>query len=205
MGREPAQPHGLPASDRFGCGAPAVGVGPVRGGPHRRRPGCRSADRRVARDGRARRAVLARRRRVSGSSVPGRYRHDLTYSCTWAITSAPLGDVQSGDLARLPSAHREITRKRVTLLYAPVDAARAASIVESDRRGRGVPGERGELARGPLARDQDYDRLISSTSTGRGQRTVAQRLHRERIPRRGRPRGAALAAPSSWAPGPARP
>ncbi|WP_186325331.1 SCO6880 family protein [Cellulosimicrobium sp. TH-20] len=64
----------------------------------------------------------------------GGYRHDSAYSCTWAMTSAPRGNVQSGVLARLLAPHREIARKRVTLLYRPIDAARAAAIVESDLR-----------------------------------------------------------------------
>ena len=62
------------------------------------------------------------------------YRHDSAYSSTWAMTSAPRGNVQSGVLARLLAPHREIARKRVTLLYRPVDAARAAAIVEADLR-----------------------------------------------------------------------
>ncbi|MEK8229333.1 SCO6880 family protein [Oerskovia sp. M15] len=44
------------------------------------------------------------------------------------------GNVQSGVLTRLLAPNREIARKRVTLLYRPIDAARAAAIVESDLR-----------------------------------------------------------------------
>lgn len=62
------------------------------------------------------------------------YRHDSAYSCTWAMTQAPRGNVQSGVLARLLAPHRDIARKRVTLLYRPIDAARAAAIVEADVR-----------------------------------------------------------------------
>lgn len=64
----------------------------------------------------------------------GGYRHDSAYSCTWAMTQAPRGNVQSGVLARLLAPHRDIARKRVTLLYRPVDPARAAAIVEADLR-----------------------------------------------------------------------
>ena len=60
------------------------------------------------------------------------YRHDSAYSCTWAMTQAPRGNVQSNILARLLAPHRDIARKRVTLLYRPIDAARAAAIVEAD-------------------------------------------------------------------------
>lgn len=62
------------------------------------------------------------------------YRHDSAYSVTWAMTSAPRGAVQSGVLARLLAPHRDIARKRVTLLYRPLDAAKAAAIVEADLR-----------------------------------------------------------------------
>lgn len=62
------------------------------------------------------------------------YRHDSAYSCTWAMTQAPRGNVQSAVLARLLAPHRDITRKRVTLLYRPIDAGRAAAIVEADLR-----------------------------------------------------------------------
>lgn len=62
------------------------------------------------------------------------YRHDSAFSCTWAMTSAPRGAVQSGVLARLLAPHRDIARKRVTLLYRPLDAAKAAAIVEADLR-----------------------------------------------------------------------
>lgn len=62
------------------------------------------------------------------------YRHDDAYSCTWAMTQAPRGNVQSSVLGRLLAPHRDIARKRVTLLYRPIDAARAAAMVESDLR-----------------------------------------------------------------------
>lgn len=62
------------------------------------------------------------------------YRHDDAYSITWSMTTAPRGNVQSSVLARLLAPHREVARKRVTLLYRPIDAARAAAIVESDLR-----------------------------------------------------------------------
>lgn len=62
------------------------------------------------------------------------YRHDDAYSVTWSMTTAPRGNVQSSVLARLLAPHREVARKRVTLLYRPIDAARAAAIVESDLR-----------------------------------------------------------------------
>lgn len=62
------------------------------------------------------------------------YRHDSATSVTWMMSTAPRGNVPSTILARLLAPHRDIARKRVTLLYRPIDAARAAAIVEADVR-----------------------------------------------------------------------
>lgn len=62
------------------------------------------------------------------------YRHDSAVSITWMMSTAPRGNVPSTILARLLAPHRDIARKRVTLLYRPIDAARAAAIVEADVR-----------------------------------------------------------------------
>lgn len=60
------------------------------------------------------------------------YRHDDAYSVTWAMSQAPRGHVQSAVLARLLAPHRDVARKRVSILYRPIDSARAAALVESD-------------------------------------------------------------------------
>jgi hypothetical protein len=78
------------------------------------------------------------------------YKHDSARSITWAMTQAPRGNVQSGVLARLLAPHRDIARKRVTLLYKPVDAARAAAMVEADLRAAEF---RASQTRKPQARD----------------------------------------------------
>ena len=62
------------------------------------------------------------------------YRHDSAVSVTWAMSSAPRGEVYSSVLRDLLAPHRDVDRKRVTLLYRPLSAARAAHIVEQDRR-----------------------------------------------------------------------
>lgn len=62
------------------------------------------------------------------------YRHDSARSFTWSMTGAPRGNIQSGLLARLLAPHRDVARKRVTLLYRPIDPARAAALVETDLR-----------------------------------------------------------------------
>ncbi|QHC68905.1 hypothetical protein GSU68_19225 (plasmid) [Rathayibacter sp. VKM Ac-2759] len=60
------------------------------------------------------------------------YRHDGAVSTSWTMTAPPRGVVQAGILARLLAPHRDIARKRVTLLYRPIDPARAAALVEAD-------------------------------------------------------------------------
>ena len=62
------------------------------------------------------------------------YRHDGATSVTWSMSAAPRGAVQSSVLMRLLLPHRDIARKRVTLLYQPVPAATAARTVEADKR-----------------------------------------------------------------------
>jgi len=62
------------------------------------------------------------------------YQHDSGISTTWMMTGAPRGLVQSGVLAALLAPHPAIWRKRVTLLYRPIDPALAAVLVEADRR-----------------------------------------------------------------------
>lgn len=62
------------------------------------------------------------------------YRHDSALSVTWMMSGAPRGNVPSSVLARLLAPHRDVARKRVTLLYRPIDAAKAAAIVEGDVR-----------------------------------------------------------------------
>lgn len=69
---------------------------------------------------------------VAADAEWGGYHHDEAYSVTYAMSTAPRGQVQSGVLSRLLAPHPDVARKRVTLLYRPIDAARAAAIVEAD-------------------------------------------------------------------------
>ncbi|MDF1480340.1 hypothetical protein PYV02_14740 [Leifsonia sp. H3M29-4] len=61
------------------------------------------------------------------------YRHDSGYSRTWQMSQAPRGEVYSNVLQRLLEPHSSVDRKRVTLLYRPVEPGRAAELVERDR------------------------------------------------------------------------
>ncbi|MFI5735956.1 SCO6880 family protein [Kribbella sp. NPDC051587] len=63
-----------------------------------------------------------------------KYRHDSAWSVTWQMTQAPRGEVFSSVLSQLVGPHNDIDRKRVTLLYRPLDAATAARMVEADKR-----------------------------------------------------------------------
>ena len=62
------------------------------------------------------------------------YRHDGATSVTWSMSAAPRGAVQSSVLHRLLLPHRDIARKRVTMLYQPMPASAAARTVEADKR-----------------------------------------------------------------------
>ncbi|RGE19106.1 hypothetical protein D1J51_13300 [Leucobacter sp. wl10] len=64
----------------------------------------------------------------------GSYRHDSAVSVSWMMSTAPRGNVPSNILMRLLAPHRDIARKRVTLLYRPIDPGRAAAIVDADAR-----------------------------------------------------------------------
>ena len=65
-------------------------------------------------------------------SAWGHYRHDSGTSRSWVMTRPPRGVVQSGVLARILETSRDVERKRVTLLYRPMDSARAPDVVERD-------------------------------------------------------------------------
>ncbi|MFH8350209.1 SCO6880 family protein [Streptomyces sp. NPDC018045] len=62
-----------------------------------------------------------------------RYWHDGAWSVSWAMSSAPRGEVYSNVLTKFLLPHPDIARKRVTLLYRLHDPARASAIVEQDR------------------------------------------------------------------------
>jgi hypothetical protein len=63
-----------------------------------------------------------------------KYRHDSAWSVTWQMSQAPRGEVFSSVLSQLVAPHPDIDRKRVTMLYRPLDAATSARIVEADKR-----------------------------------------------------------------------
>lgn len=62
------------------------------------------------------------------------YQHDSGVSRTWLLTLAPRGTVRSSVLRTMLDASSGTRRKRVALLYRPIDPATSARIVEGDRR-----------------------------------------------------------------------
>ncbi|BCB75009.1 hypothetical protein GCM10022251_75740 [Phytohabitans flavus] len=62
------------------------------------------------------------------------YQHDSGVSRSWLLTLAPRGTVRSNVLRSLLEPTPGLRRKRVALVYRPIDPATSARIVESDRR-----------------------------------------------------------------------
>jgi hypothetical protein len=62
------------------------------------------------------------------------YQHDSGVSRTWMLTLAPRGTVRSNVLRGIMEDAPGTRRKRVALLYRPIDPGTSAKIVESDRR-----------------------------------------------------------------------
>ncbi len=60
------------------------------------------------------------------------YTHDSGVSRTWVVSRPPRGVVQSGVLANILATSRDVDRKRVTIIYRPIDAAKAPDLVEGD-------------------------------------------------------------------------
>jgi hypothetical protein len=71
---------------------------------------------------------------AAAESSWGAYRHDGAVSVSWAMSSAPRGEVHGSVLWKLLAPHRDIARKRVTVLYRVVEPGVAARIVEADKR-----------------------------------------------------------------------
>ena len=60
------------------------------------------------------------------------YHHNNSWSKSWAMSVPPRSTVQANVLQALIAPNPELMRKRVTLLYRPIDPARAAQLVEAD-------------------------------------------------------------------------
>lgn len=60
------------------------------------------------------------------------YHHNNSWSKSWAMSVPPRSTVQANVLQAMIAPNPELVRKRITLLYRPLDPARAAQLVESD-------------------------------------------------------------------------
>ena len=60
------------------------------------------------------------------------YEHDSGVSRVWTMSLPPQGLVQFRVLEPILGLHPSVERKRVTILYRPIDAARAPSIIDND-------------------------------------------------------------------------
>lgn len=69
---------------------------------------------------------------VAAEAEWGGYRHDGAYSVSYQMSRAPRSHVQSRVLGQLLAPHASIARKRVSLLYRPIDSGKAAAMVEAD-------------------------------------------------------------------------
>ena len=78
------------------------------------------------------------------------YRHDSGVSRTWVVTAPPSGVVQSGVLAPLLGVSRDVERKRVALLYRPIEAGATGALVERDLKQAQA---RVSLSKRPTARE----------------------------------------------------
>ena len=91
--------------------------------------------------------------------------HGLTgtsaVSVTWAMTAPPRGEVYSSVLHGLLNPHAEIDRKRVTLVFRPLDPARAVRIVEIDKRAADF---RATVSDRPSARAINEQRSAAATA-----------------------------------------
>jgi len=71
---------------------------------------------------------------ASAEEAADAYFHDGYVSRSWLACEAPRGTVRSGVLRTMLEPSPRIARKRVAILYRPLDPASAARVVESDRR-----------------------------------------------------------------------
>ncbi|MDO5049367.1 MAG: hypothetical protein Q4D87_05740 [Actinomycetaceae bacterium] len=60
------------------------------------------------------------------------YRHDSGLSRSWVMSRPARGYVQSGVLRKILEPSRDVERKRVTIIYRPLDAAKAPAAADAD-------------------------------------------------------------------------
>ncbi|MFC3688912.1 SCO6880 family protein [Aquipuribacter hungaricus] len=98
---------------------------------------------------------------VAAESGWSTYRHDSAVSTTWGMTAPPRGEVFSSVLHGLLNPHADIDRKRVTMLFRPLDPARAARVVDLDKRAADF---RATVSDRPTARAMNEQRAAAATA-----------------------------------------
>ena len=88
---------------------------------------------------------------ASAQALARSYHHDGAVSVTWEMAEAPRNAVLETVLGELLAPHRDIARKRVTLLYRVLSPAEAARLVEQDVHAAEF---RVNSRRNPTARDK---------------------------------------------------
>ena len=88
---------------------------------------------------------------AGAQALPRSYHHDGAISVTWEMADAPRTAIVETVLQELLAPHRDIARKRVTLLYRVLSPAEAARMVESDVHAAEF---RVNTRRNPSARDK---------------------------------------------------
>lgn len=88
---------------------------------------------------------------VSADETPSTYFHDSGISRSWYMVEPPRGFVMSNCLTALLQPHSAVARKRVTLVYRPLDPK--AAVTKVDKAVRDTSFNRGTKKR-PDARDQ---------------------------------------------------
>jgi len=96
------------------------------------------------------------------------YRHDGAVSVTWSMSQAPRGEVYDSVLQELLSPHTSVDRKRVTLLYRPMDSARAARIVELDKQNADARASVERPSARNLAAKESADKSAKEEARGAG-------------------------------------
>lgn len=71
---------------------------------------------------------------VAADAEWAHYRHDSAVSVTWQMTGMPQGMWTATVLAPLLAPHARIARKRVTLLYRPIEVAVQNTVAVADRK-----------------------------------------------------------------------
>ena len=106
----------------------------------------------------------------SASDQYKQYRHDAAQSMSWTMKATPEATFDSNVLIDMLSAHRDIPRKRVTLVYQPYTPAKATRIVNKDHNDarQAVRTHVGKLSERALVRVDNAEAARAEQARGAG-------------------------------------